>query len=128
MQTRRALKRISTFLDEEEVSEQTSSLKSDYSIPPSTDSDDALGFSHASFEWNSVPEQNPTNGTTNGVSQPKTRADGHNIPTDSRNSIQGPLRAADVQFELRDLNIRFPQGKLTIVTGPTASGKTALLV
>lgn len=34
----------------------------------------------------------------------------------------------DHRFELKDLNIRFPEGELTVVTGPTASGKTALLV
>lgn len=34
----------------------------------------------------------------------------------------------DRKFELRDLNILFPHGELTVVTGPTASGKTALLV
>lgn len=32
------------------------------------------------------------------------------------------------RFELRDIDVRFPEGKLTVVTGPTASGKTALLV
>ena len=31
-------------------------------------------------------------------------------------------------FQLRDLSISFPSGKLSVVTGPTASGKTALLV
>lgn len=31
------------------------------------------------------------------------------------------------QFELRDINVIFPPGELSLVTGPTASGKTALL-
>jgi ABC-type multidrug transport system fused ATPase/permease subunit len=31
------------------------------------------------------------------------------------------------QFELRDINILFPSGELSLITGPTASGKTALL-
>jgi energy-coupling factor transporter ATP-binding protein EcfA2 len=34
----------------------------------------------------------------------------------------------DHRFELRDLNVRFPESKLSLITGPTASGKTALLV
>lgn len=39
-----------------------------------------------------------------------------------------PSSAADErQFELRDINIIFPPGELSLVTGPTASGKTALL-
>ncbi|KZT38562.1 P-loop containing nucleoside triphosphate hydrolase protein [Sistotremastrum suecicum HHB10207 ss-3] len=32
------------------------------------------------------------------------------------------------RFELRDVNIVFPEGKITVVTGPTASGKSALLM
>jgi excinuclease UvrABC ATPase subunit len=34
----------------------------------------------------------------------------------------------DHVFELRNMTIKFPEGELTVVTGPTASGKTALLV
>lgn len=34
----------------------------------------------------------------------------------------------DHRFELRDINVRFPEGQLSVITGPTASGKTALLV
>src|ERR1700759_4829185 len=30
-------------------------------------------------------------------------------------------------FELKDINVFFPPGQLTLVTGPTAAGKTALL-
>jgi len=32
------------------------------------------------------------------------------------------------RFELRDVNVDFPVGELTVITGPTASGKTALLM
>ena len=32
------------------------------------------------------------------------------------------------KFELQNLDIVFPEGKLTLVTGPTASGKSALIV
>ena len=31
-------------------------------------------------------------------------------------------------FELSDINVVFPDGEITLVTGPTASGKTALLM
>jgi ABC-type multidrug transport system fused ATPase/permease subunit len=31
------------------------------------------------------------------------------------------------QFELQDINVLFPPGELSLITGPTASGKTALL-
>ncbi|KAF9258421.1 P-loop containing nucleoside triphosphate hydrolase protein [Marasmius fiardii PR-910] len=35
---------------------------------------------------------------------------------------------SDHRFELKDISVMFPEGKLTVVTGPTASGKTALLM
>ena len=35
---------------------------------------------------------------------------------------------SDHQFELKDISVKFPDGKLTCITGPTASGKSALLV
>ena len=33
----------------------------------------------------------------------------------------------DHKFELRDIIVWFPEGQLSAITGPTASGKTALL-
>ena len=33
----------------------------------------------------------------------------------------------DRVFELCNMTIRFPEGEPTVVTGPTASGKTALV-
>jgi ABC-type phosphate transport system ATPase subunit len=36
--------------------------------------------------------------------------------------------SVESRFELKDINIVFPHGQLTLVTGPTASGKTALLL
>ena len=35
---------------------------------------------------------------------------------------------ADQKVELRDITARFPEGQLSVVTGPAASGKAALLV
>jgi len=43
-------------------------------------------------------------------------------PVDSLGSGQ------EQHFELRDIDIKFSEGRLTLITGPTASGKTALLV
>lgn len=33
----------------------------------------------------------------------------------------------DRRFELTDVSVMFPEGELSIITGPTGSGKTALL-
>jgi hypothetical protein len=49
-------------------------------------------------------------------------------PSSNGDEQEGRGRTEDVRFELRDINIVFPEGKLSVITGPTASGKTALLV
>ena len=38
------------------------------------------------------------------------------------------LESVDHSFESQDINIRFPEGQLSVITGLMASGKTALLV
>lgn len=45
-----------------------------------------------------------------------------------RASITGSVEENEHRFELRDLTVIFPEGESTVVTGLTASGKTALLV
>jgi ABC-type multidrug transport system fused ATPase/permease subunit len=52
---------------------------------------------------------------------PETSASGTATP-----SI-GVLAKGERRFELKDINVFFPPGQLTLVTGPTAAGKTALL-
>jgi ABC-type uncharacterized transport system ATPase subunit len=32
------------------------------------------------------------------------------------------------EFELKDVNVEFPEGKLSLITGPTGSGKTSILL
>lgn len=43
-------------------------------------------------------------------------------------TLLGPNSGERQAFELRDISLRLLKGKLTVVTGATASGKTALLV
>ena len=51
-----AMDRIATYLDEEEVDEQVSTLKKGRT-PPSTDDDEGLGILNGSFKWNEVEEK-----------------------------------------------------------------------
>ena len=132
MQTGVALKRTSVYLDEEEVTDQVSSLKKDRS-EAYLSNDEGLGFDDATFKWNEVVEvaekgkesaQNklpsPTSSTSEATDKASTVVD--NL---SERSIE---ERGDRVFELRDMTIRFPEGELTVITGPTTSGKTALLV
>lgn len=56
-----------------------------------------IGFDQATFEWDVVPR------TADGISTPPAR------------------------FQLGPINLAFPEGKITLVTGATGSGKSALL-
>ncbi|KAJ7104581.1 hypothetical protein C8R43DRAFT_1047311 [Mycena crocata] len=121
LQTRVSLNRIAVYLEEEEVSEQVSSLKKDRSGPSSESEDDRLGFENASFKWNEVEEIPDADMNKNGK-KPASETDSIMTAESDTGTV------ADHKFELRDLSLIFPDGKLTLVTGPTASGKTALLM
>lgn len=99
-----------------------------------------LGFRNASFTWNAARQEKE--GEDKGMVGNLDSRHLREICTGSPGSVSGELDAAsgstsleaasplgdDRRFELRDLNVIFPRGELTVVTGPTASGKTALLV
>ncbi|CAK5270991.1 unnamed protein product [Mycena citricolor] len=91
IQARVGLNRIADYLEEEEVSDQVSSLKRDV-VVPSTGADGGLGLDRATLHWN------------------------------------GGSSDAQQRFALHDVSVVFPEGKLSVVTGPTASGKSALLM
>src|SRR5258706_8252877 len=118
-QARVHLARPWAFLKEEEVDSFVSSLKQP---PPTTPSDSisiespTLGITGgARFMWNSVERANPN---------PKIT-----VATPADNGSESSESPVDERwFELKDIDIIFPLGKLTLVTGATASGKTALLM
>ncbi|KAF7362379.1 hypothetical protein MVEN_00584800 [Mycena venus] len=124
LQTRVSLNRIAVYLDEAEVSEQVSSLKKDRSGPVSVESEeDRLGLENASFKWNEV-EDAPVAKDGKDKNGKRTASETDSILTTESETAT----VADHKFELKDLSIVFPEGELTVVTGPTASGKTALLM
>jgi ABC-type multidrug transport system fused ATPase/permease subunit len=129
-QTGVALKRIAVFLDEEEVSDQVSSLKKDYSEPHLPGYSEGLGLDNATFKWNEVSESRETDQTKVIDSLPSSPLDSsHTTHTEANDTgSERSLSDTDRIFELKDVSVKFPEGELTIITGPTASGKTALLV
>ena len=134
------------YLDEEEVTDQVSSLKTHLNSTephlPGGDDEEGLGLENATLKWNEVVDvekQEEQDKKKNGVFGPSTSS-----PTSSNDDVEtvatsdvetaasdsGSLLAGletDHKFELRDITVRFPEGQLSVVTGPTASGKTALL-
>ncbi|KAI0672246.1 multidrug resistance-associated ABC transporter [Trametes maxima] len=135
LQSKVALDRIATYLDEEEVDEQVSTLKKGR-VPPSEEDDAELGIVNGTFKWNEVEEKKEddkgkgkgkngaqkTNGSNGSDAEPSDEA---STLADSASALAAP---GDHRFELKDITVSFPDARLTVVTGPTASGKTALLM
>ncbi|KAF8583414.1 pleiotropic drug resistance ABC transporter [Ramaria rubella] len=99
-----SMQRIEAYLAEEEVPSWASSLRAtedpdNHNV--TTGDNGRIGFEHANFEWHRPVE---------GAATPDT---------------SGTVTPHD--FRLTDLNILFPIGKLTLISGRTGSGKTALL-
>jgi len=127
-----------------------SSLKAGHPNPPSDQINNhgGLGLVHATLRWNAVSESTKeSEGTPIGKAVPKQKKrirtpsspddDASTAVADSSDesgSEEGDhsFRLRDISvsfsFRLRDVSVLFAEGALTMVTGPTASRKTALLV
>ncbi|KAJ3788774.1 hypothetical protein GGU10DRAFT_384717 [Lentinula aff. detonsa] len=134
-QTKVALDRIAGFLDEEEVTEQVSSLKKDISsVARSREHNEeiVLGLETATLKWNEVETAKPDEGKQNGSNEPTSGDTGASevgsVTVRSEASDTGFESEGEHQFRLEQISVIFPEDKLTVVTGPTASGKTALLL
>ncbi|KAF8502967.1 multidrug resistance-associated ABC transporter [Gautieria morchelliformis] len=124
-----ALDRIATFLSEDEVDAEVSSLKQGSILHFEAVDDLRLGLEHASFTWNAVEEGKGKGPSSVAETLSKSTApvvESEPVPGDSISVTS--QEGADHQFELRDISVIFPDRQLTVVTGPTASGKTALLM
>ena len=129
--------RINTFLTEEEVPDFVSSLKGEEAPPFDVEESYRLGIRNGWFRWNEAPQEGPKKkedkrdpfwkvwkhiGNLRRGPQPTSDESASTMTAASESSEPGR------RFELQDINIDFPVGELTVITGPTASGKTALLM
>lgn len=126
MQTKVAMDRIATYLDEEEVDEQVSSLKKAAS-PSTFDTFEGLGIEHGTFKWNEV-EQKKEETAKSASSSSGNNGSGEDDAATAVDSASVAGSENNRRFELTDISVMFPEGELTVITGPTASGKTALLM
>ncbi|KAF9920021.1 hypothetical protein FBU30_010239 [Linnemannia zychae] len=94
--------RIDRFLDEEEVLVYANATAKPRKNLPT---DPIIGFKNATFSYAGKAEQ-----------------DAINAAHDNGETLNGH------HFELKDLNLEFPVGELSVITGPTGSGKTSLLL
>ena len=129
--------RINAFLTEEEVPDFVSSLKGEEAPPSDVEESYRLGIRNGWFRWNEAPQEEPKKkenkkdpywkvwkhiGNLRRRPQPTSDESASTMTAASETSESGR------RFELHDINIDFPVGELTVITGPTASGKTALLM
>ncbi|KIR42549.1 ATP-binding cassette transporter [Cryptococcus deuterogattii 99/473] len=116
-----SVQRIEDFLAEDEVPDWVSSLKRSET---QNDEPTKIGFENASFRWN-TGKQSSLSGTIES-SKGKQPASAP-APLDGSVVTDGSTVVEETFFMLSDLNINFPIGRLSVITGPTGSGKTALL-
>ena len=95
--------------------------------------DATLGITgSATFVWNSTQRTQEANRAANGSPHPALPFGAANATVQAEREPGSPTDSEpsddDYRFELKGINVIFPEGKLTVVTGPTASGKTALLL
>ncbi|KAJ1301354.1 hypothetical protein OPQ81_003753 [Rhizoctonia solani] len=112
MQAGVSLSRIAAFLSEEEVPDVVSSLKGTPQLAAAQG--DQMRIVDGSFVWNSSVIQ-----SAEGQEQSaRTLSFEEDLSDDG----------SEIRFELLDIDLAIPEGKLTLITGPTASGKSALLM
>lgn len=126
LQTRVALQRIETFLNEDEVDEQVSSIKRASMNAGTRPTYSEFGLRQATLRWNTVEEKKEEDKSKDNKNK-KARDPAPSDASDAT-AVETTDAAPERVFELSDISVIFPEGELTVVTGPTASGKTALLV
>ncbi|KAJ2163175.1 Transporter of the ATP-binding cassette (ABC) [Coemansia sp. RSA 552] len=157
LQAKVSVGRVSKFLAEEETPKYALSRLSqqphDAYIDDSEDltyadvvSATKIGFANASFSWSSsatgagdgqrasvasgVLPAEPTTGTEtepllSGLTAASANVENTQISHSGATATPRPISDG---FELRDLTVNFPVGKLSIIAGPCASGKTSMLM
>lgn len=72
-----------------------------------------IGFKDATFQWHSASAE---------------AADAAKVDKKNKDQVPQALIVDETAFVLRDLNVNFPVGEMTLVCGATGSGKTSLLM
>ncbi|ORY29629.1 putative ATP-binding cassette transporter protein YOR1 [Naematelia encephala] len=124
--------RIDDFLNEDEVPAWVSSLKSS----PQTESTEPtkIGFENATLRWNageqsSDPAKADSKATSKSADAKPQSPSGSSESTAINGDAASSSSAAEpVIFSLSEVSVSFPVGQLTVITGPTGSGKTAMLI
>ncbi|KAF9384934.1 hypothetical protein CPB97_005270 [Podila verticillata] len=128
MQAVVSLKRINRFLQEEELVKDTVVTKIDTKTHVS--SYPTIGFRNATFVWpnkeNDTVAAKVAEKKVSWVQKVKAR-----FVKKAPVAVQEPVaepEAVQERFKLKDIDLEFPVGKLSVIVGATGSGKSALLL
>ncbi|CAE7216653.1 unnamed protein product, partial [Rhizoctonia solani] len=136
-----SLKRIEKYLAEEEVPEYVSSLMRN-PRPPHEPTDTRIGCGNATFRWPAAPtddadKKKDKSGIFAKIGSAWGALTGfigrvfvllrlRKKPEETSEENQ-PEEEPEKPFQLKNVNIVFPEGVISLVSGPTGSGKSSLL-
>ncbi|KAL8277960.1 hypothetical protein RQP46_009592 [Phenoliferia psychrophenolica] len=112
LQTYVSVERLEAFMSEPEVEPWVSSLRPD---EPTSPLSSKVGIEHGTFRY----QDNTTNNNNKSAATPSP------LPIVA---LDGVPQVEEDSFELQDVNVVFPEGKLSLICGPTGSGKTSVLL
>lgn len=115
-----SMQRIEKYLEEGEVEDWASAIKSAEQALEDDDGEE-VGFTDAAFRWHFQPTEESS---MKAQDSPRTTISSGS--SDASPTVE-PVDSAASTFLLGHLDIKFPTGRLSLVTGPTGSGKTSLL-
>ncbi|KAF9581125.1 hypothetical protein BGW38_001974 [Lunasporangiospora selenospora] len=132
MQAVVSIGRINKFLLEEELLKDTTVTKIDGKA--NVNAEPVIGFADASFVWHNKEQSSESSQSTKADETKKSlfqRIKAKFSKKTAQTTPEEPVaEVAEIQerFMLKDLNVKFPIGKLSVIAGPTGSGKSAMLL
>ncbi|KAF9094962.1 hypothetical protein BGX23_001326 [Mortierella sp. AD031] len=130
MRAQVSLKRIGDFLDEEEIVKDTVVTKIDGKAPVQASSHPTIGFVNASYAWpNKEHDKVPAKVVKkeSWIQRMKAKFSKEAPKPVEPEAVIEP-EAVQERFQLKNISANFPVGELSVIVGPTGSGKSALLL
>ncbi|GJJ77882.1 hypothetical protein EMPS_10241 [Entomortierella parvispora] len=126
MQTMVSLDRMNRFLEEEDIIRDTTVTKIDAKAKVSTDP--IIGFVNASFVW---PNKEHEKAEAKVAEKASLFQRFKSMFSKTPKKVEEPVpevATPQERFKLKNISVDFPVGQLSVIVGPTGSGKSALLL
>ncbi|KAG0359172.1 hypothetical protein BGZ54_010080 [Gamsiella multidivaricata] len=128
MQAAVSLNRINRFLEEKEIIKDTTVTRIDGKARANTSSLPTIGFVNASYVWyNKENDQVAAKAPKKQTWTQKIKTKFSKAPKPVEEPVTEP-EAIMERFKLKNITADFPVGQLSLIVGPTGSGKSALLL